>query len=120
MSQDEPSSRSSLLFEHDLFGKLVTTFPDHAPAASVALRMPDIIPKRQSRRTGALGRRAFARGSHEKFARNHTQTTHYSARRPSITAASRAAGIDLTVHPSADRPRRGRHALSHLTGTARR
>src|SRR5207245_2259847 len=30
----ESSSRSIFLFEHDLFGKPVPTFPDHAPEAS--------------------------------------------------------------------------------------
>jgi hypothetical protein len=31
----ESSSRSSFLFEHDLFGKPVSTFPDHALAEQI-------------------------------------------------------------------------------------
>jgi hypothetical protein len=34
-----PLFRIMLLFEHDLFGKPVSTFPDHAPAGSLA-RLP--------------------------------------------------------------------------------
>jgi hypothetical protein len=31
-----PASRSSFLFEHDLFGKPDSTFPDHAPGSQQA------------------------------------------------------------------------------------
>jgi hypothetical protein len=45
------------LFEHDLFGKPLPTFPDHAPAASIAGNAAASIPFRRKTEIGkpALG-----------------------------------------------------------------
>jgi hypothetical protein len=69
--------RFSFLFEHDLFGKPVSTFPDHAVVLSTGIFMP--FDNRDAARAGAIYSRKH---SVERRQGDSTRDQGYAATRP--------------------------------------